>query len=160
MDTGNALQSGFNATEFRNAIEFAMQMGLPGTQSERVTFQWDEAKTFSDPDERGNPYDWTSTPSSTVSAADVPASLTVPCAVEFSARRSSSGDTIMANFDAAAITVTLLDTQYALLQDANLGLPNKMIVDGNTYDINFWGPPVGLFTVTVYQAYAQARDES
>lgn len=160
MDTGSALQGGFNATEFRNAIEFAMQMGLPGTQSERVTFQWDDVKTFSNPDERGNPYDWTNTPSSTISAADVPASLTVPCAVQFSARRTSSGDTIMASFDAAAITITLLDTQYALLQDGDLGLPNKLIVDGNTYDIIFWGPPVGLFTVTVYQAYAQARDES
>lgn len=160
MDTGDARQAGFNAAEFRSAIEFAMSMGLPGTESERVTFQWDDVDTFTTPDERGNPYAWTDSPASTVSAADIPASLTVPCAVEFTARRSSSGDTIMGSFDASAITITLLDTQYALLQDANLGLPNKVIVDGNTYDIGFWGAPVALFTVTVYQAYAQARDES
>jgi len=160
MDTGDARQSGFNAAEFRDAIEFAMKMGLPGTQSERVTFQWDDVNTYADPDERGQPYSWTDSPTSSVTAADVPASLTVPCAVEFTARRSSSGETIMGSFDASAITITLLDTQYALVQDANLALPNKVIVDGNTYDIGFWGAPVGLFDVTVYQAFAQARDES
>jgi len=160
METGNPLQDGFDPTEFRTAIEFAMAMGLPGTQSERITFQWDDEKTFADADERGSPYTWTDSPTSTVSAVDIPSSLTVPCAVEFSARRSSSGDTIIGSFDASAITLTLLDTQYALIRDVNLQLPNKVIVDGNTYDISFWGPPVGLFTVTVYQAHAQARDES
>ena len=160
MDTGDPRQSGFSAAAFRDAIGFAMQMGLPGTESERVTFQWDEVNTYASPDERGEPYSWTDSPTDTTAPADIPASLTVPCAVEFSSRRSSSGDTIIGSFDAASVTLTLLDTQYALITDVDLDLPNKVIVDGNTYDIEFWGPPLGLFDVTVYQAYAQARDES
>jgi hypothetical protein len=160
METGNPLQDGFDATEFRQAIEFAMQMGLPGTESERVTFRWSGSKVFDTPDERGNPYDWTNAPASTESTPDIPASITVPCAVEFRARRSVSGETIIGSFDVASVVITLLDTQYALLQHDTLGLPDQLTVDGNQYDVSFWGPPMGLFNVTVYQMYAQARDES
>lgn len=160
MDTGNSLQAGFNATEFRNAIAFAMQMGLPSTESERVTFQWDAVQTFATADTHGKPYDWTDAVETETAPADIPASLTVPCAVEFSACRSSSGETIMGEFDTSALTITLLDTHYALLVDDDLGLPDKVIVDGNTYDVKLWTPPLALFTVTVYQCVAQARDES
>lgn len=160
MDTGDARQSGFSAAVFRDAISFAMAMGLPQEESERVTFRWISQKTWERPDSRGSNYDFTDSPTATVSADDQVASLTLPCAVEFSARRTSSADTPMVDFDISAVTLTMLDVDYQQLLDANLGMPDLVVIDGNTYEMNFWAPPMGMFDVTVYQAYAQARDES
>ena len=38
--------------------------------------------------------------------------------------------------------------------------PDLMFNDnGSEYNIDYWAPPVGLFGVTVYQAYLSAVDE-
>ena len=34
-----------------------------------------------------------------------------------------------------------------------------MLINGSEYNIDYWAPPVGLFGVTVYQAYLSAVDE-
>ena len=160
METGDPRQGAFNAAEFRSAIRFAMQMGTPETQSDRVSFQWADENTYTFSDTKGNPYDWTDSPTTTTSAVDVPISLTVAAAVEFFDAKSSSGETAMGDFDIGTLRITLLDVDYASIIDQNLGLPDTVIVDGNTYTVDYFGPPVGLFDVTVYTAFASARDES
>lgn len=160
MDTGDSRQSSFNAATVRSGLKFAMQMGLPGTVSERVTFFWEPEKTFVDADTTGQPYDFADAAATTVSAADTPASLSVPVAVEFLSRGTDSDITRIGDFDTPRIKLTLLDDEYAELTDVNLGLPDGVTVDGSTYEIEYWAPPVGLFDLTVYEAYCLARDES
>ena len=93
MQTSNStVNAAFSATKFRDGIKTAMQIGLPGTQSERVTFFWDSEKSYTVQDTRSKPYDWTVAPATTTSAADIPASLTVPAAVEFLDAKSAPGD--------------------------------------------------------------------
>jgi hypothetical protein len=135
-------------------------MGIPTEETERVTFQWTPVKTYTQADSRGRPYNWSQSPSATVTIPDKVASLSLPCAVEFTDSRSSSGQTTVGDFDVASIKVTLLDTQYEELIAVALGRPNTVIVDGNTYNIDYWAPPIALFTVNVYTLYASARDES
>jgi hypothetical protein len=156
----SAANAAFSATAFRNGIKTAMQLGLPGTQSERVTFTWETEKTYTIADTRSRPYDWTATPATETSAADVPASLTVPVAYEFLDAKASSGDTRIGDFDSPRLKITVLDDEYTTLTDQNLGLPNGITVDGNKYKIEFWAPPQGLFEVTLYTCYAIAIDES
>jgi hypothetical protein len=160
METGDARQSGFDPAAFRDAIEFAMAMGLPGAVGERVTFVWKPVKTYTNEDTRNAPYDFTEAPATNVTATDVPASLTVPAAVEFRGSKTNSGDTVIGSFDAATAEITVLDTAYAQLIDDTLGLPDMVTIDGSIYDIDYWHPPVGLFAVSVYTCIASARDEA
>lgn len=158
--SNSAANAAFSATAFRNGIKTAMQLGLPNTQSERVTFFWDTEKSWTVADTRDKPYDWTVAPATTTSASPIPASLTVPVAFEFLDAKASSGDTTIGEFDSPRMKLTILDDEYADITDQNLGLPDGFTVDGNTYLIEYWAPPQGLFDVTVYSCYAVARDES
>ncbi len=161
MQTENAAaNAAFNATAFKNGIKTAMQLGMPGTESERATFYWDSEKTYTSADTRANPYDWTSSPTATTSAPDLPTSLSVPVAIEFLDAKAASGDTRIGNFDSPRLKVTILDDEYVEITDQNLGLPDGMVIDGNTYLIEYWAPPTGLFGVTIYLCYAIARDET
>jgi hypothetical protein len=161
MQTSNSsANAAFSATAFRAGIKTAMQLGLPGTQSERATFYWNTESSWTTADTRGKPYDWTAAPDSETTASDVVTSLTVPVAVEFLDAKAQSGDTTVGSFDSPRLKVTILDDEYTALTDQNLGLPNGMTIDGNTYLIEYWAPPQGLFEVTVYTAFAVARDES
>lgn len=143
--------SAFDATAFRTAIRSAMTMGLPGTTSERATFRWTPDKTFATADGAGKPYSWGATPTTTTTHADVQ----VPVAVEFSARPAGSLSTVMGEFDTSRAVITVLDEDYADIVGADL-----VLLGGNTYEIEFVGPPMGLFDVTVYQLFCLARDES
>lgn len=160
METGDPRQRAFSASRFRDGIEFAMQMGLPQTESERATFLWKDVNTYSLADSKGSPYDWTQPADTTVSAPDVPSGLTVPITLEFFDSRAASGDTVLGDFDKSRIKIFMLDTSYAIIMDQNLGLPDSIIADGNTYDIEYWAPPSALFDVTTYTVYATARDET
>lgn len=141
----------FNAKEFRDAIGFAMQMGLPEDPNERITFRWTPNKVYDDGDAGGNPWSWDSAPVSSDERPDVQ----VLAAVEFAARPAGSVDTPLGQFDTSRVTVTLLDEQFELIRGADL-----MVIDQNIYEVAFVGPPIGLFDVTVYQLYGEARDES
>lgn len=160
MDTQDPRQSAFSAARFRDGIKFAMRMGIPTQVPERVTFKWPVNKTYASADVRGVPYDFSTSPASTTQTADVPISLTLPCAVEFAESRSTSGETSVGSFDTASLKLTLLDDEYTQLQHETLGLPTDLLVNGNDYKIDYYAPPLGLFDVSVYQIYASARDES
>lgn len=148
--------SGFNAALFKDAIRFAMNMGLPDTSTERVTFRWTASNTFDSSSPSGAPYSWTATPVT----EDAPADVQVDAAVEFTSRSSLADQNGIGDFDNPRIVVTLLDDEFATITDDTLGLPDKILVGGNTYEVDFVAPPVGLFGVTVYQIHCTAMDES
>lgn len=128
-----------------------MNMGLPNATVERATFKWETVRTYTTADPAGNPYDYTATPAATVTHADV----SIPVAVEFSARPAGSRDTSVGQFDASRAVITVLDEDYEQVEGADI-----VMLGENTYEIEFVGPPLGLFDVTIYQIYADARDES
>lgn len=143
--------TGFDATAFRAAVRATMVMGLPNATADKATFRWTTVETFDVEDPAHNPYDWTDTPATSVAHADVQ----VPVAVEFAARPAASLDTPVGQFDAARVEITVLDVDYVLIEGAN-----EVLLGENTYDIDFVGPPGGLFGVDVYSIYATARDET
>lgn len=143
--------SGFNPAVFRAAIVDAMNMGLPTDPTERATFRWHKQQTFSTADPSGMPYDLAATPATDTTPDDVQ----IPCAVEFSARPAGSLETTIGEFDTSRVIITILDDHFPSIEGAD-----EVLLGGNTYDIQFVGPPIGLFEVTVYQVFALARDES
>lgn len=143
--------SNFPSAQFRDAIKFAMNMGLPNTVSERATFRWKVESTYSEADPGGTPYDLTAAPTST----DAPADVRIDCAVEFVSTTNASGGTAVGDFDVARVVLTVLDTDFVLIDGAD-----QVLLGQNIYDINFVAPPMGLFDVTIYQIYATAVDES
>ncbi len=128
-----------------------MEMGLPNATAERATFRWNTESTYSPQDTNNNPFDWTETPTTSLVKPDVQ----VPVAIEFSARPAGTLDTTLGQFDTARAVLTLLDTDYALVIGAD-----QVLLGGNTYALDFWGPPQGLFSVTIYTAYLSALDEA
>ena len=148
--------SGFDPALFKDAIRFAMNMGLPDTETERVTFRWTADQTFENDSPSGNPYTWSTSPTTETAPDDV----RVDAAVEFVSRASLADQNSIGDFDNPRIVVTLLDDEFETITDDTLGLPDQLVVGGNTYEVDFVAPPVGLFSVTVYQIHATAVDES
>lgn len=142
----------FDATAFRSAITFAMNMGLPETQADRPTFRWTVQKTFTVADPHGKPYNLnTSIPSSTTTHGDVQ----ISCAIEFVARASLAAGTPVGQFDTPRVVLTVLDSDYPSVQGADL-----VLLGQNTYTVEYVEPPIGLFAVTVYRIHCIARDET
>lgn len=141
----------FNPAQFRDVIRTTMIMGLPNATAEKPTFRWRPDRTFTTADPAGAPYDFTASPTTT----DAPPDVQIPVAVEFSARPAGSLETSIGEFDTSRVIITILDEDYELVRGAD-----EVLLGGNTYDIQFVGPPIGLFEVTVYQVFAIARDES
>lgn len=146
--------SRFNATKFRDAIHFAMQMGLPGNTQERITFHWLEERTYAKEDAGNNPYDWTDTPVTDVAHPDVQ----LDAAVEFKFIRSGVTDNPVGQFESPNLVVTLLDQEYARIYVGGKRA-DQIIIDDDIYEINFVGPPLALFDCSIYQVYASALDE-
>lgn len=143
--------SSFSASAFREAIRDTMLMGMPEATAKRVTFRWTEENTYSTADPGGTPYDPTASPTATTTHADVQ----IPVAMEFAARPAASTETSMGEFDSTRIILTILDVDWADVEGAN-----EVVIDEATYDVQFVGPPIGLFEVTIYQVYCVARDEA
>lgn len=141
----------FDAAEFRDGIKFAMSMGLPEDESERLTFRWKVDRTYTTSDPSGKPYDYSETPASSTQKDDVQ----IVAGVKFVTRATSGSGTAVANFDSPRVVVTVLDDDYGSVSDAD-----EIILGGNTYTIDYWEPPQGLFDVTIYNVHASAVDES
>lgn len=150
-NTGLPGEAGFDADAFRTAIVGVMTMGAAPDTSKQVIFRWSPEKTYENEDSGGNPWTWTSPPTSD----NTPADVKVPCAVEFSGRPAGSQDTVIGQFDTSYVVVTLLDDQYTLVEGADL-----LVIDSSIYEVQFVAPPLGLFGVGVFQIHALARDEA
>lgn len=142
--------AGFNSAEVRDALKFAMKMGLPDAVEERITFMWRKQRDYQSKDPAGRPYNWRSQPTSD----DTPDPVQIDAAIQFSDRMTNSSGTALGQFDAARIQVTVLDVDYELVRGANIIMAN-----GATYTIDFVAPPEGLFDMTVYTIYASSVDE-
>lgn len=134
----------FDATAFRAAIRSTMQLGAPSNVADQATFRWNKAKTFAQQDSTGMPYDWTSTPLTDVEQPDVK----VPVAVQFTAGASYNNG--VGSFTASKVVLTVLDVDFALVQGAD-----QVLIGQRVFNILFYGPPVGLFDVTVYEIHAE-----
>lgn len=143
--------AGFDAAAFRDAIKFAMNMGAPEDTSERVTFRWKTVKTYNQADPHGNPYNRRATPVSTTTHADVQ----IDCAVEFIPRASLGTGTPVGDFETPRAIITVLDEDYPSVEGAD-----EVLMGGNVYRIDYVQPPVGLFSVTIYQIHVSAESES
>jgi hypothetical protein len=146
---------GFSATQFREAIVFAMNMGTPSVTSQQASFAWSKRRTYAIADPGDDPFDWDATPVTNV----VPDPVSIPCAIEYGPGVLSE-TTPFGTIDPMTGTVTVLDEHYPSLFDTQGVRADLVIVDGNTYDIQFEQPPIGLFDVTVHQFQIQARDET
>lgn len=139
----------FDRTKVREALLFAMRMGMPNAVNERVTFKWNNAKTFSSEDPAGRPYSWAATPDTEVTTGDVQ----IECAVEFQSRPAGSRDTPFGQFDTSRGIITMMGEEYDLIKTADYCTINQ-----SDYDISFPGPVIGLFDLDVVQLYLEARD--
>lgn len=144
--------SSFNPAEFRDAIRFAMGMGLPEATSDRATFRWTPTKTYSNADKGGRPYNLTEAPASVTTHPDVQ----IPVAWQFVPTRvGNEQSTAMGVFDNDRVILTILDEDYEQVRGADL-----VIMGENTYVIDYVAPPSGLFSVTIYEVYITSRDEA
>lgn len=150
----------FDAARFRTAIKNAMVMGFPNETEKQITWTWDVERTFVTADSGGFPLDWSA--AQVDEESDI-ADLIVDCAVKFTPVGGASrvGGTELGIMDVANVEATLLDVDYdALLVHGGGRFPNKAMLDGNVYVVQFVAPPFGLFEVNVYSVALQAIDES
>lgn len=157
--------SGFSAAAFREAIEFAMVMGLPQSEDERATFHFKPDTTAyyrngerlypdgtdsNEPrtDKNGNPLD------STIRVKqEAPEPVRVPVAVEFNP--TNTDERPVGAFRNTRVRITALDEHWPDIKDAI-----EVELGGDMYVISYHHPPVGLFEVTVYTMECVARSET
>lgn len=152
--------SRFNATKFRDGIRFAMQMGFPEDEQKGLAWRWTTKRTFTTTDSGDLPLVWDDTQ---VVQSTAPSDMIVDCAVAFAqgGGQARVGGTSLGVMDIAQVTVTLLDTDYdALMAHGSNVFPDKAVIDGNVYIVQYVAPPIGLFEVTVYQVALGAIDET
>lgn len=143
--------AGFNAAEFRSAVKFAMNMGLPDSVAERATFRWETERTWSIADSGGEPFNIHEDPASETDHEDVQ----IDVAVEFANVRGADTGLSVGEFTSGRALITVLDEDMTSIEGADV-----VLLGGNTYDIKFIRPPIGLFDVTIYQLDCEARDET
>lgn len=148
---------GFDPQAFRDAIEFAMSMGLPQDEDERATFHFPAVTVYRDSngdevtprtDKNGNPLDHTIRVSK-----ERPDPVQVPVAVEYSPT-GNADERPVGSFRQTRARVTALDRHWDQIKDAV-----EVELGGDFYVISYHHPPVGLFEVTVYTMECLARNE-
>lgn len=149
--TDASFGAAFSAEVFREKILETMNMGLPQDEDQRATFRWVPLRDWDVHDRANKPYHWNVAPTTEVLHEDVQ----IPVAVEFSSNSRNSSETTIGAFDTPRVIITVLDTHYD-----DVATANQVILGQNTYRIEFWAPPLGLFDVSVFQCYAVAMDES
>lgn len=161
MARSSSFTAQFDETTFRDAIENTMLMGIPETVTDRLTFWWRRNRTFSPDDPAGNPYDWTAAPivdqpgNPTLPDTGGDQSLVVPYALEFSARPAGSAYTTLGEIDTSRAIATIMDNDFARIATSDYATIGDV-----RYRIQFAGPPLGLFGVTVHTLYLEAEDEA
>ena len=85
---------------------------------------------------------------------DVPEGwASVDYALEFA--RGTEIQTEVGGFDTTKLIITMLDIDFQKIRRAEWASIGRVM-----YDIDFTGPPMGLFDVTVYQVFLTARDQA
>lgn len=145
----------FIASEFRSVIKTTMRMGIPEAPEERLIWHFNPVKAYSPQDAALKPYDYSTPPVlDQPSDPDNPdGSKVVDYALEFASGTSLEAD--IGRFDTSRAVVTLLDVDYEEIRNADYAMIGRTY-----YEIKFVGPPLGMFDVTVYQVYLNARDQA
>ena len=145
----------FDTNAFRLAIHSVMEMGMPAPDSERLTWHFKPVDTWAPQDPERKPYDWTTPPETeTLGNPSQPTGqVTVDYALEFSP--GSSTETDVGQFTTSSLKVTLLDTEFVKVKDADYATIGAVY-----YKILFVAPPEALFDAQVYVVYLQARDQA
>ena len=151
--------SDFDASAFRSAIISTMEMGM-ANGDDVATFYWDSISEYDYGSEEYRygdgretvPYDLTDTPETAIVRAK---RVTVPVAVEFISRATSSAGLPMGDIQEPRVIITILDTWYDEIKTAD-----GVEFSGTKYTIDYHAPVTGLFDVNVYEIYASATDEA
>lgn len=144
---------GFDADAFRSAIISTMEMGMANGTGDVATFYWDQVDEFPYGSEENTvPYDLSEAPETSLVRSK---RVTVPVAVEFIARATSSTGMPMGEIQAPRVVITVLDTWIDSIRTAD-----GVDFSGARYTIDYIAPVVGLFDVDVYEIYASAVDEA
>lgn len=148
----------FDAQGFREAIQFAMVMGLPQDSSERATFHFKATTSYVDAagdpvanprvDQDGNPLD----PSIRVVRTH-PDPVQIPVAVEFNT--ATLDERPVGAFKPTRVSITILDTHWPQVEQAI-----EVELGGDRYVISYERPPVGLFEVTIHTIECFAQSET
>jgi hypothetical protein len=149
--------SGFNASVVRDKLHFAMQMGLPNVPSHQPTFRWVVQPEFApNPvSPSGDPYSWTEAenPLGPQPITD----LQVLCAVQYG---TDAPEGTPAGFEQALhVTITILDTEWAILMAHAGRAPDQVLIAQDVYLMDYVEPEVGLFNMDVYTLHATAQDQ-
>lgn len=108
---------GFDPAQFRSAIHLAMRMGSPNLEADKATFRWDPVRTFNPQDPAHKPYFWSEVPTSDLTHSDV---VLDEVAVEYvGGGRGAASSTSVGVFVPRRATLTILDTERALVEGAN-----------------------------------------
>lgn len=140
--------SGFDATQFRDAITFAMQMGTPPDANIAPKFvfpagtptYYKNGTLIASPplDQDGLPFD-----PEIVKVQDPGEVVTCNCSVEVS--RADADEIPVGNFRPVKAVVTLLDTDYELIKGCR-----EMIFNNDTYSYGYEPGALGLFDVGIH----------
>lgn len=161
MAKSSSFAGNFDEDTFRSAVYNTMLLGMPDSAADCLVFKWNRTQTFTRVDSAGQPFDWTAT-----AATDQPGNpdlpdvggdqgLTVPYALEFSARPAGSANTVLGEIDTSRAVVTVIDSDYEKIKTADYSMIGPV-----RYRIQFQAPPQGLFGVTVYTLYLETEDNA
>lgn len=143
----------FNKAEFRRGILLAMNMGAPGAPDQRLTFVWEELKTFATADDAGDPFDWTAAPATDTTIAELQVAVAVT--------RGAVGttETEVGQFDDTRITITVLAEEWAeVLAHASNRLPERVRFNGDLFVIESGPQVIALFDEDVITLIAVRAD--
>lgn len=161
MATNSEFAADFDQADWEDSIRQTMRMGMPEDDAFKLTWYWKREQVFSPDDTAGNPYEWDDDPiTDDPGNPDLPddgaeQTLIVDYAIEFSSRPAGSVNTVLGEIDNSRAVVTLLDSDYQQVRDADYAK-----IDRSTYRIQFDSPAIGLFGATVWERILEAVDEA
>lgn len=157
-DSSLGINAAFDAAGFRNAVRFAMEMGLNPDPSRRPTFIRKSSSrvykknsvVISTPrlDRDGRPLD---PEVEVVRPADV--EVSVDCAIEV--QRADAEELPVGTFRPTKVVATLLDDQYEEVKDCR-----EMLYNGDRYVYGYEPESNGLFDVGVYTIIFYAVEDT
>lgn len=157
-DSGLGISHGFDATTFKNAIHFAMQMGTPPDEAKRATFiKKNNTMTYEkdgDPvlnprlDRDGLPLD-----PEIVIIKGTDTEIMVDCAIEID--RADADELPVGSFRPIKAVVTLLDEDYAQVVGSQ-----ELRYNGDRYAYGYEPEGLGLFDVGVNTMIFYALQET